>query len=105
MSYSTNPNLPKARALALQLLVRDGLQVQVVANKCGVHRSTVWRWKRKWEVRNSNVQFTNDNRPHRQAGTWRFTACTWSIPTESSRPQALIRLNTATRPLLLPLIS
>lgn len=87
MSYSTNPNLPKARAVGLQLLVRDGLAVQVVANKCGVHRSTIWRWKQKWDTQNEHVQLTNDNRPGRRTGTWRLTACTWLIPTESSRPR------------------
>ena len=50
MAYSINPNLPKARATALQMLIRDQLPLGVVANKCGVHRSTIWRWKRKWDV-------------------------------------------------------
>ena len=40
MAYSTNPNLPKARAIALQLLIREQLPLYVVANRCGVHRST-----------------------------------------------------------------
>lgn len=52
MAYSTNPNLPKARAIAMQLLVRELLPVQVVANKCGVHRSTIYRWKLKWDLLN-----------------------------------------------------
>ncbi len=87
MAYSTNPNLPKARALALQLLVRDGLPVQVVANKCGVHRSTIWRWKRKWEVLNKHVQLENDNRPNRTPGSqFRQAAPKWLVPTLSSRP-------------------
>ena len=41
MAYSTNPNLPKARATAMRLLVVDQLPVMVVARKCGVHRSTI----------------------------------------------------------------
>jgi transposase len=87
MAYSTNPNLPKARATALQLLVREGLPLQVVANKCGVHRSTIYRWKQKWDKLNEHVQLTNDNRPSRQAGTqFRIAACTWRIPTLNSRP-------------------
>jgi len=32
MAYSTNPNLPKARALGMKLLLMEGLPVQVVAN-------------------------------------------------------------------------
>ena len=90
MAYSTNPNLPKARAIAMQLLVREQLPLVVVANKCGVHRSTIWRWKQKWDVLNQNVQLTNDNRPSRQqaapSSSFRLAACTWRIPTTISRP-------------------
>lgn len=90
MAYSTNPNLPRARAIAMQLLVREQLPLVVVANKCGVHRSTVWRWKRKWDELNQNVQFTNDNRPRRfqasPSSSFRLAACTWRIPTVPSRP-------------------
>jgi transposase InsO family protein len=88
MAYSTNPNLPKARALAMQLLIREGLPLQVVANRCGVHRSTVWRWRLKWDKLNEHVQLTNDNRPTRNAGTsFRQTALKWLVPTLSSRPR------------------
>ena len=88
MAYSTNPNLPKARAIALQLLVRQDVPLQVVANRCGVARSTIWRWKRKWDELNKDVQLTNDNRPTRTAGTqFRIAAVTWRIPTLSSRPR------------------
>lgn len=91
MAYSINPNLPKARAIAMQLLVREQLPLVVVANKCGVHRSTVWRWKKKWDALNQNVQFTNDNRPSRfqasPSSNFRLAACTWRIPTTISRPR------------------
>lgn len=87
MAYSINPNLPKARALAMELLIREQLPLLVVARKCGVHRSTVWRWKRKWGELNKYVQLTNINRPSRLTGSqFRLTACTWRIPTTSSRP-------------------
>lgn len=87
MAYSINPNLPKARATALQLLIQEKRSLQVVANRCGVHRSTIYRWKQKWDTLNRNVQLTNDNRPTRRAGTqFRIAACTWRIPTLSSRP-------------------
>lgn len=88
MAYSTNPYLPKARAIAMQLLVRDRLPLQVVANRCGIHRTTVWRWKRKWDALNQHVQLTNHNRPQRIAGTqFRLAACCWRIDTASSRPR------------------
>jgi transposase InsO family protein len=88
MAYSTNPNLPKARALAMQLVVRAGLPVQTVANRCGVHRSTIWRWKQKWDRLNVHVQLENENRPNRASGSvFRQAALTWCIPTRSSRPR------------------
>jgi transposase InsO family protein len=87
MAYSTNPNLPKARAIAMRLLMQEQLPLQVVANRCGVHRSTIWRWKRRWLQINQNVELTNKYRPSRALGTqFRFTACTWNIPTLASRP-------------------
>lgn len=87
MAYSTNPNLPKARATAMRLLIVQRLPLTVVANKCGVHRSTVWRWKRKWDKLNENVQLTNDNRPSRLSGAvFRVAALTWRIPTLLSSP-------------------
>jgi len=91
MAYSTNPNLPKARAFAMQLLIREQLPLQTVANRCGIHRSTIWRWKKKWDVLNKHVQLTNDNRPSRSIGAisaFRLTACTWHIPTQSARPHS-----------------
>jgi putative transposase len=87
MAYSINPNLPKARATAMQLLVRELVPVQVVANHCGIHRTTVWRWKRKWDKINENVQLTNDNRPTRPVGSvFRISSCSWNVPTLTSRP-------------------
>src|SRR5579863_2942366 len=88
MAYSTNPNLPRARALALKLLIEQSLPAQLVANKCGVHRSTIYRWKLKWLDINQNVDLANHYRPRRQLGKqFRFTACKWLIPTLSSRPK------------------
>lgn len=88
MAYSTNPNLPKARALAMRLLMQERLPVQVVANKCGVNRSTIWRWKRKWLQLNQNIELANRYRPSRRLGTqFRLSACTWRIPTVVSRPR------------------
>lgn len=87
MAYSINPNLPKARAIAMQLLVRDCVPLQIVANRCGVHRCTIYRWKRKWDVLNQNVQMDNPNRPSRVYSRLNHLShCTWRIPTDSSRP-------------------
>lgn len=87
MAYSTNPHLVKARATALRLLIQDGLPTSVVARKCGIHRTTVWRWKRKWDELNKHVEFTNPNRPRRPVHlASKLAGCTWQIPTLSSRP-------------------
>jgi transposase InsO family protein len=87
MAYSINPNLPKARAIAMRLLIAEGLPSAVVANKCGVHRSTIWRWKQKWLELNKYVQFDNPNRPGRILSLKnKLQACQWRIATRSSRP-------------------
>lgn len=86
MAYSINPNLPKARAIALKLLLIDRLPLSVVANRCGVHRSTVWRWMKKWRVLNELRQLDNPNRPSRPVGKSKLEQCRWHIVTESSRP-------------------
>ena len=87
MAYSINPNLPKARAIAMQMLVREGLPLQTVANRCGVSRTTIWRWKRKWDKLNENIELRNYYRPSRATGkVFRLAACIWNIPTLVSRP-------------------
>ena len=87
MAYSINHHLPKARAFAMQLLIREQLPLQVVANRCGVHRCTVYRWRRKWGVLNQYVQMDNPNRPNRVYSRENHLArCTWRIPTTVSRP-------------------
>jgi transposase InsO family protein len=88
MAYSINPNLPKARALGMKLLMQEALPLQVVANKCGVHRSTIYRWKTKWLEINQHVEFQNRYRPNRKVGkSFKFTAVSWLIPTLSSKPK------------------
>jgi len=88
MAYSINPNLPKARAIAMQLLIVEQLPLQVVANRCGVHRSTIWRWKHKWDALNEYIQRDNPNRPSRTVGVSKLARCKWNIATEPSRPHA-----------------
>lgn len=88
MAYSINPNLSKARAIALRLLIEEAKPTQIVANHCGVDRSTIWRWKKKWLEINENVQLENFNRPNRSLGSkFRFAALRWLVPTLSSRPK------------------
>lgn len=87
MAYSNNPNLPRARAIAMRLLIADGLPSAVVANKCGIHRSTVWRWKQKWLEQNKHIEFCNPNRPSRAVSPAnKLLACRWRIATLSPSP-------------------
>ncbi|MFZ1484316.1 MAG: helix-turn-helix domain-containing protein, partial [Candidatus Saccharimonadales bacterium] len=92
MSYSSNPLLPKARADAVRLLVEQQLPVAVAARKSGIHRSTLWRWHQQWLALNQHVELINHYRPNRTASTrfstFRLAACTWRIPTRSSRPHS-----------------
>ena len=101
MSYSSNPLLPKARAQAVRLVVEQGVPLSIAARRSGVHRTTLWRWLRKWRSLNQYVQLTNDNRPRRNPGSqkpssFRLAACTWRIPTDSSRPHFFGRAVPAT---------
>ena len=86
MAYSTNPNLPKARAVALRLLLQEAVPLQIVARKCGVHRTTIWRWLHKWQQINQDRELVNYNRPTRLLGSVRLQRCLWTIPTKSSAP-------------------
>jgi transposase InsO family protein len=71
----------------VQLLVREGIPSQIVANRCGIHRSTIWRWKQKWDKLNEHVQFDNPNRPNRTYSRVNHLAhCIWHIPTLASTP-------------------
>jgi len=80
MAYSTNPNLPKARRQAVLLVVKDRLPVNLVARKCGVCRSTIYRWLKRWQEVNlyRNCQW--------QQGLRGLSYYTFTIPTKSARP-------------------
>ena len=89
MAYSTNPHLPKARAAAVRLLVEARVPASTVALRAGVHRSTVWRWRRKWIALNEHVECNNPNRPSRPVSTAnKLAACRWQIATVSSAPHS-----------------
>jgi transposase InsO family protein len=67
MSYSSNPLLPKARKWAINLVLVNGLSVSQAARRAGVHRSTLWRWLRRWQelgLHGNNYLPTRSSRPH-----------------------------------------
>ena len=59
MSYCTGKNIEIARGKAIKMLVVEKKPVGAVADRFGIHRSTIWRWYKKWKNLNSHIQFTN----------------------------------------------
>ena len=87
MAYYTTASLPKMRGKAIRAIVLGGKKVIPTANRFGVNRTTIWRWKQKWQAQNKHLQLTNDNRPNRQTGSvFRWEAVKWDIPTSPCRP-------------------
>lgn len=68
MSYSNNPLLPKARADAVRLVTERHLPICIAARKSGVHRTTLWRWLKRWLARGYRGYIapieTVSSRPH-----------------------------------------
>lgn len=85
MAYSINPNLVNARKTALLLVLKDKQPVLVVARKCGVNRTTIWRWVKKWQKLNKNIDQDCINRPNRKTNLV-ASYYRWSVVTESSAP-------------------
>lgn len=87
MSYSINPNLEKSRGKAMKLLFLEKKNVGVIADRFGVNRSTIWRWKKKWLLKNPHVSLKNDTRQKdNPTSVFRYSSCSWIIPTISSAP-------------------
>lgn len=72
MAYSNNPLLPKARAEAVRLVVERKFPISIAARRCGVHRTTLWRWCKRWEARGYSGYISH-------------------IPTKSSKPRTFAR--------------
>lgn len=87
MSYCTGKYIEKARGNAMKMLLVERKPVLTVANRFGVNRSTIWRWRKKWLDQNQHVDLNNANRfLGRETSMFRFNSCSWIIPTLSSRP-------------------
>lgn len=86
MAYSTNPNLVKARKEVLLAVISHRLPICTIARRFGIHRTTVWRWIKRWEEINCNVKDRNYNRPSRPHSFNEKSYC-WKIPTLSSAPK------------------
>lgn len=88
MAYSNNPNLVNARKETLLAVIYRGIPICTASRRFGVHRSTIWRWIKKWQDINRNVQLKNINHPSVPVGSvFRWSRVSWSIPTLSSAPK------------------
>ena len=88
MSYCTGKNIEIARGKAIKMLVIEKKPVGVVADRFGVHRSTIWRWYKKWKNINSHIQLTNAvRRQYLGISPYKYEICKWRIESESSSPK------------------
>ena len=88
MSYSTGKNIEKSRGKAMKMLVIDKIPVGVIADRFGVHRSTIWRWYQKWLAQNSNKELLNYYRPSRKPGKhFKWNSIRWDIPSFPASPK------------------
>ena len=88
MSYCTGKNIEIARGKAVKMLVMEKKPVGLVADRFGVHRSTIWRWYQKWKKINNHIQFTNTvRRQYLGVSPYKYEICKWKIESESSSPK------------------
>lgn len=65
MSYVTSPYAPRARRIAVNLVIQEGWSAARAARYAGVHRSTVGRWLKKAEqVHGLKLLYNDSARPH-----------------------------------------
>lgn len=88
MSYCTGKNIEKSRGKAMKMLVIEKKPVEVVANRFGVHRSTIWRWHQRWLVQNSHIELENPiRRKYLGISAYKYELCKWNIPSLSAAPK------------------
>ena len=88
MAYYAGKDVEKARGNAMRELILERRSIAQVARRYGKHRTTIWRWKRKWQAQQT-VLLENAGRPNRPLGkTFRWNSVKWDIKTRSSAPHA-----------------
>ena len=60
--------MSQTRGKAMRMLILERQSIQKVADKYGVHRTTIWRWKQKWLEQNRHINLHNAVR-HKDAPT------------------------------------
>ena len=88
MSYCTGKNIEIARGKAIKMLVVEKKPVGAIADRFGVHRSTIWRWYKKWKKINNHIEFINPvRRQYLGISPYKYEICKWRIESESSSPK------------------
>ena len=88
MPYCTGKNIGIARGKAIKILVVEKKPVRVVADRFGVHRSTIWRWYKKWKKINNHIQLNNPvRRQYLGVSPYKYEIYKWRIESESSSPK------------------
>ena len=87
MAYYRGKDIEKSRGNAIKELIIEKRSVAQVARRFGKNRSTIYRWKKKWEMQQT-VLLENPGRPSRPLGKiFRWRDVKWDIPTQSSAPK------------------
>ncbi|MDO5451974.1 MAG: DDE-type integrase/transposase/recombinase [Candidatus Saccharibacteria bacterium] len=87
MAYYTGKDIEKSRGNAMKEVILEKRSIAQVARRFGKSRSTIYRWKKKWEVQQT-VLLENPGRPSRALGkVFRWQYVKWDIPTLSSAPK------------------
>ena len=88
MSYCTGKNIELARGKAMKMLVIEKKPVTVIADRFGVHRSTIWRWHQKWLIQNNHIELENPSRrKYLGISPYKYELCKWRVKSESSSPK------------------
>lgn len=88
MSYCKGKNIEKSRGKAMKMLVMEKKPVSIVADRFGVHRSTIWRWYQRWILQNNDKVLVNHYRPSRESGKhFRWANVRWDIPSIPAIPK------------------
>lgn len=87
MAYYRGKDIEKSRGNAMRELILEKRSVAQVARRFGKDRSTIYRWKKKWDNQQT-VLLENVGRPSRPLGkVFRWQYVKWDIPTISSAPK------------------
>lgn len=87
MAYYVGKDIEKVRGNAVKEIILEKRSIAQVARRFGKDRSTIYRWKKKWETQQI-VLLENPGRSSRPLGKqFRWASVKWTIPTISSAPK------------------